>query len=164
MESRPQPDRGRADPIRLTHHLLDSLCDRADVNARVGGRDARREYSMWAQAEVCPAFRWRSHCRPVHVTLLDKVAKKTAFLRQAQLELGCRTSTSCRRASKNCRASPFDVIVARAFARCWNWSGSLACCCAEGGCWCAMKGTLPRDEIEQLGRRAQLGVRIAARR
>ncbi len=115
---------------------------------------------MWGRAGVCLEFRWRSRLPEVQVTLLDKVEKKVAFLRQAQLELRLTNIDAVHARVEQLRASPFDVILARAFATLLELVRLSRPLLAIGGCWCAMKGTLPRAEIEEL-ERARLGVRIA---
>ena len=81
-------------------------------------RTARRRCGYWTSVpgRSCRACRWRLRCQRPHVTLLDKVWAKVAFLRQAQLELRLPNVDVVHARVEQLRAPPFDVILARAFA------------------------------------------------
>lgn len=143
----------------LTRHLLDSLSIVPTVSARVSGKKAPRILDVGAGGGL-PGIPLAIALPEVQVTLLDKVEKKVAFLRQVQLELRLTNIDAVHARLEQLRASPFDVILARAFATLLELVRLSRPLLAIGGCWCAMKGTLPRAEIEEL-ERARLGVRIA---
>lgn len=143
----------------LTHHLLDSLSIVPTVNARVSGKKTPRVLDVGAGAGL-PGIPLAIALPEVQVTLLDKVEKKVAFLRQAQLELRLTNIDAVHARVEQLRASPFDVILARAFATLLELVRLTRPLLSTDGCWCAMKGSLPQAEIEEL-ERAQLGVSVA---
>ena len=87
----------------------------------------------------------------ISVALIDTVQKKTAFLNQVKSELGLSNVTvHSGRVEHLPSARKYDVITSRAFASLSDfvtWSGHLL---SENGCFLAMKGANPQEEIEQL--------------
>ncbi len=81
-------------------------------------------------------------------TLLDSNGKKTRFLFQARTALGLDNVTIVNdRVEAYHPPRPFDMIVSRAFASLadmTHWCQHLR---AEQGCFLAMKGQYPQDEI-----------------
>lgn len=84
------------------------------------------------------------------VCCVDAVAKKSSFIRQVASELSLKNLEAVHARVELLAAPHFDVVVSRAFA-------SLADFCAltrrrldDGGCWLAMKGKTPADEIAAL--------------
>lgn len=143
----------------LTHHLLDSLAIVPTLAAREHGEVALRVLDVGAGGGL-PGIPLAIALPAAHVTLLDKVEKKAAFLRQVKLELRLPNVDVVHARVEQLHGPRFDVILARAFATLLELVRLSRPLVARGGCWCAMKGTLPRAEIEEL-ERAQLGVRIA---
>lgn len=85
------------------------------------------------------------------VTLLDSNSKKTAFLRQAAIELGLTNiSVHCGRIEEFRPAQPFAAIVSRAFAELADFVRPTRALLAADGCWLAMKGLIPHEEIARL--------------
>lgn len=85
----------------------------------------------------------------VAVTLLDSNSKKTRFLKQmaAELKLANVTVVHSRVEEFDGR---FEIVTSRAFASLadmLNWCAHLV---APGGCFLAMKGLVPLDEIKAL--------------
>ncbi len=132
----------------LTQHVLDCLAalpafkgaaNVLDVGA--GGGLPGMVLAIWA-AQAQPAMR---------VSMIDTVHKKTAFLTQAKGELGL-ANVTVHTARVEALQVPqlFDVITSRAFAELKDfitWSQHLL---AEGGCYIAMKGVNPVEEIGRL--------------
>jgi 16S rRNA (guanine527-N7)-methyltransferase len=143
----------------LTHHLLDSLSIVPTLKTRVHVKAKLRVLDVGAGGGL-PGIPLAIALPAAHVTLLDKVGKKVAFLRQVQLELGLPNVDAVHARVEQLHAPPFDVILARAFATLLELVRLSRSLLANDGCWCAMKGMLPSAEIEEL-ERAQLGVRIA---
>ncbi len=91
-------------------------------------------------------------CHPDwQITMIDSNSKKTGFLQQAaiSLQLGNVTVVTSR-VEQFQPAQPFDVITSRAFADLGDfvaWSQHLL---APGGCYAAMKGVYPQDEVARL--------------
>jgi 16S rRNA (guanine527-N7)-methyltransferase len=79
------------------------------------------------------------------------VHKKTAFLTQVKAELGLPiVSVDSARVEQLRVKQKFDVITSRAFADLSDfvqWSGHLL---GEGGRFIAMKGVMPKAEIDRL--------------
>lgn len=132
----------------LVQHLIDSLAAvPAFVNARnvldvgSGGGLPGMVLAIWAQT-ACPEM---------HVSLIDTVHKKTAFLTQVKAELGLSNVTvHTGRVEELDLDGQFDVITSRAFADLSDfvqWAGHLL---APSGKFIAMKGTAPAEEIGRL--------------
>ncbi|HEY9145156.1 MAG TPA: 16S rRNA (guanine(527)-N(7))-methyltransferase RsmG [Thiobacillus sp.] len=95
----------------------------------------------------------------VRVTLIDSIAKKTAFLLQAKAELGLGNLTVVTGRVEDYRpAEGFDVITSRAFSDLREFVALTRHLLKPDGCWLAMKGLYPNEEIAQL----PLGVKVSA--
>jgi 16S rRNA (guanine527-N7)-methyltransferase len=91
---------------------------------------------MWPQASV---------------VLLDSNHKKTAFLRQAVIELGLtNVEVVCDRAEFWHPLERFDLVISRAFADLRDFLTLAGNLCGTNGLVAAMKGVYPNEEIEQL--------------
>ncbi len=137
----------QADQV-VSHHLLDSLAIVATLAQRAQGR-ALRVLDVGAGGGL-PGIPLALALPGLHFTLLDKVAKKTAFLQQAKLELGLGNVEIVQTRVEDYRVAPFDVIVARAFSSLADLVRLTRPLLSPTGLWCAMKGTLPSSEIEEL--------------
>jgi 16S rRNA (guanine527-N7)-methyltransferase len=86
------------------------------------------------------------------VTLIDKVAKKTAFQRQAVIELELENVTVADGRVEDLAPSRgvFDVIVSRAFTDLAAFTACTRHLLAPDGQWLAMKGQAPMREIAAL--------------
>ncbi|MGH8369570.1 MAG: 16S rRNA (guanine(527)-N(7))-methyltransferase RsmG [Gammaproteobacteria bacterium] len=83
--------------------------------------------------------------------LLDSNGKKTRFMIQAAAELGLHNVEVVQVRAEDYRpAEPFATVVSRAFASLADFLALTEHLCAPGGCWLAMKGELPTEEINQL--------------
>jgi 16S rRNA (guanine527-N7)-methyltransferase len=133
------------DPRQMvTQHLLDSL---AAVPAFSGARTVLDVGAGGGLPGIVLAI-----ARPdIHVSLIDTVHKKTAFLTQTKAELGLTNATiHTGRVEQLKVEEKFDVITSRAFAELAdfiNWSGQLL---ADGGRMIALKGQRPDDEIARI--------------
>ncbi|WP_456415816.1 16S rRNA (guanine(527)-N(7))-methyltransferase RsmG [Thiolapillus sp.] len=86
-------------------------------------------------------------------TLLDANSKKTRFLRQAKLELGLdNVQVEQARAERFQPPQSYDTITSRAFAALPDMLRLTRHMRAPGGCWLAMKGGVPEEELKALGR------------
>jgi 16S rRNA (guanine527-N7)-methyltransferase len=142
----------------LSHHLLDSLAI-APLVADLAGALPRRVLDVGAGGGL-PGVPLAIALPQLRFTLLDKVGKKVAFLQQARLELGLGNAEAVQASIEDYEAAPFDLILARAFSSLAELVRLTRRLIAPGGHWCAMKGTLPRAEIEEL-EQAGLGVRVS---
>jgi len=87
----------------------------------------------------------------LQVTLIDSVAKKTAFLLQAKAELGLdNVSVVTGRVETYQNVSGFDFITSRAFSDLKEFVTLTRHLLAPGGRWLAMKGLYPHEEIAAL--------------
>lgn len=135
----------------VSHHLLDSM---AAVPFFEGG--AVLDVGSGGGLPGIPLAIARPAAR---VTLIDSVAKKTAFLRQAKAELGLgNLEVVTGRVEEYHPAAGFDVIASRAFSDLREFVVLTRHLLNPGGRWLAMKGLYPNEEIAQL----PPGVRVSA--
>lgn len=130
------------DPTEMvTRHLLDSLAVLPCLHGATAvdlGSGAGLPGIVLAIAE--PAREW---------LLVDANGKKARFLRAAVRELSLTNVRVAQQRVEEVEGS-FDTVTARAFASLPDmlaWGGHLL---APGGRWLAMKGQLPRDELDAL--------------
>ena len=87
----------------------------------------------------------------LQVTLIDSIAKKTAFLLQAKAELGLvNLHVVTSRVEEYRPESGFDVITSRAFSDLREFVALTRPLLNPGGRWLAMKGLMPHEEIASL--------------
>jgi len=87
----------------------------------------------------------------LQVTLIDSIAKKTAFLLQAKAELGLANLTVVTSRVEDFRPETgFDVITSRAFSDLREFVSLTRHLLKPGGRWLAMKGLYPNEEIAVL--------------
>ena len=127
----------------VSHHLLDSLAILPYVPAGplldVGSGGGT------------PGIPLAIACPEMPVTLLDSNTKKTAFLQQAAIELGLKNiSVHAGRVEQYHPQVGFAAITSRAFAEIADFVSLSAHLMAENGCWLAMKGVRPDDELAKL--------------
>jgi 16S rRNA (guanine527-N7)-methyltransferase len=141
----------------LSHHLLDSLAVAPTLLELAAGR-ALRVLDVGAGGGL-PGIPLAVALPALGFTLLDKVEKKVAFLVQAKGELSLENVELVHSRVETYSTMPFDVILARAFTSLADLVRLSRHLLSPHGHWCALKGTLPRDEIDAL-EQAQLGVRV----
>ena len=132
----------------LTHHLLDSLSIVPHL-LRVTGDSSARVLDVGSGGGL-PGIVLAIAVPQARVSLVDAVQKKCAFLTQAQLELGLPNVEVRHARVETMRAPMFDVIVSRALTtldQFIRWTRHLL---RPGGCWLAMKGRAPADELAVL--------------
>lgn len=132
------------DPARMvSHHLLDSLA----VVPYFEGASVLDVGSGGGLPGIPLAI-----ARPeLQVTLIDSIAKKTAFLLQAKAELGLANLQVVTGRVEDFRpASGFDVVTSRAFSDLKELVVLTRHLLAPGGHWLAMKGLYPNEEIAVL--------------
>lgn len=131
----------------LTHHLLDSLAVVAPLRRHTGGRPARL-LDVGSGAGL-PGVVIAICCPEVHVSCVDTVAKKAAFIQQVAVALRLPHLRGLH-ARVETLTERYDVVSSRAFASLADfvsWSGDTL---AEQGVWLAMKGRHPAEEIAAL--------------
>ena len=135
----------------VSHHLLDSLAVLPHVPAGtlldVGSGGGMPGIPL---AIILPELA---------VTLIDSNSKKTAFLRQAAIELRLsNVNVHCGRVEQYHPSLPFSAITSRAFAELADFVVLSRHLLAADGVWLAMKGVRPEAEIAAL----PAGVRVRA--
>ncbi len=133
----------------LTHHLLDSLAILPEV-LRISNRASMRVLDVGSGGGL-PGIPLAIAAAQLHVTLVDRVQKKVAFLTQVKLELQL-TNVECvhGRVETLRPEGRFDVIVARAFGSLTELVRLTRYLLVQNGAWCAMKGVLPQAELTEL--------------
>lgn len=130
----------------ITHHLLDSLAVLPHLQR---GRPLRvLDIGSGGGLPGIPI----AIAQPTwHVVLLDSNHKKTAFLRQAAIELRLtNVDVQASRAEAYVIDQPFDVVISRAFSDLATFVAVGRHAVAPGGQMVAMKGVYPNEEIGQL--------------
>jgi len=132
----------------LTHHLLDSLAVAPHLQRLTGGAPAR--VLDVGSGGGLPGIVLAIAVPALNLTLVDAVQKKCAFLTQAKLELGLGNVEVLHGRAEALRLPPFDVVIARALATLAQFTGWTRHLLQPGGCWLAMKGRLPQEELAAL--------------
>jgi 16S rRNA (guanine527-N7)-methyltransferase len=133
----------------VSHHLLDSLAA-TPFFQRGGSPDAIQVLDVGSGGGLpgIPLAIARPEWR---VTLIDSVAKKTAFLLQVKAELGLANLAVATSRVEDYRVETrFDVITSRAFSDLKAFVTQTRHLLAPTGRWLAMKGLYPNEEIALL--------------
>lgn len=131
----------------VTQHLLDSLSVLPALQelALVGRRWA--DIGSGAGLPGIPL----AIVRPdLDMTLVETVTKKSAFQRQAKIELGLANVTVHNQRVEQMPGGTFDAVISRAFAELADFVRLAGHLPAPDGRLYAMKGLLPEDEISRL--------------
>lgn len=141
----------------LTQHLADSLAVVEPLRRRLveAGRSAEAGAGPVRLLDVgsgagLPGLVLALMLPGLDVTCVDAVGKKAAFVRQAAGELKLANLHAEHGRIEQLRLAPADVIVSRAFASLADFIVLTRRHLASGGCWLAMKGRRPDDEIAAL--------------
>jgi 16S rRNA (guanine527-N7)-methyltransferase len=134
------------DPLAMVgHHLLDSLSvlphlPLAAARARIA--DAGSGAGLPGIPLAIARPRW-------HVALAESSQKKSAFLRQAAIELALDNVEVHEGRVEAWRPQPlFDLVISRAFAALEEFIAACRHLVAPGGMLAAMKGAVPQDMRE----------------
>jgi 16S rRNA (guanine527-N7)-methyltransferase len=135
----------------LTHHLLDSLAVVRPLRHQLAQRHPQGSAQVLdvGSGAGLPGVVIAICCPDLRVTCVDAVAKKVAFIRQAQVALGL-AHLVARHARVEALSEVFDVVCSRAFASLVDFVDGSRQLLADGACWMAMKGQQPSDEIAAL--------------
>lgn len=140
----------------VSHHLLDSLAAVPHFHA-----EAVLDVGSGGGLPGIPL----AIARPeLQVTLIDSIAKKTAFLLQAKAELGLENVKVVTGRVEDFRPeAPFDAITSRAFSDLKEFVTLTRHLLKPAGRWLAMKGLLPHEEIGVLPPWAKVSANIELR-
>jgi 16S rRNA (guanine527-N7)-methyltransferase len=135
------------EPERMvTHHLLDALAVLPHLPQRAG----LRMLDVGAGGGI-PGIPLAIARPDWHVTLVDTVHKKVAFIQQAAIELGLRNvDAQAVRVEALVPSAPFDVVISRAFADIATFAATSARHLARDGWLVAMKGVHPHEELAEV--------------
>jgi 16S rRNA (guanine527-N7)-methyltransferase len=152
------------DPVEmLTHHLLDSLAVVAPLRVRLAGLACNQDGAdeplgkdyLYRLLDVgagagLPGVVIAICCPDIHVTCVDAVAKKMAFVQQVATELKL-PNLKALHARVETLTDKYDVISSRAFATLLDFvTGSRAALKSATGIWLAMKAKDTSAEIAVL--------------
>jgi 16S rRNA (guanine527-N7)-methyltransferase len=131
----------------VTQHLLDSLSVLPVLqdSVLVGRRWA--DIGSGAGLPGIPLAIVRSD---LDMSLIETVEKKSAFQRQAKIELGLANVTVVKHRVEDLPGGQFDAVISRAFADLADFVRLAGHLLVQGGRLYAMKGQLPEDEISRL--------------
>jgi 16S rRNA (guanine527-N7)-methyltransferase len=151
----------------LTHHLLDSLAIIAPLRIRLAGlayeQDGAGDYYndgiarqyLYKLLDVgagagLPGVVLAICCPDIHVTCVDAVAKKMAFVQQVATELKL-PNLKALHARVETLTDKYDIITSRAFATLLDFvTGSSAALKSATGVWLAMKAKDTSAEVAEL--------------
>ena len=139
----------------LTQHLADCLTVVPPFVRYLAGRagdagDASLRVLDVGSGGGLPAAVLATMLHRCDVTSVDAVGKKAAFVRQVAGALGLPNLHAVHGRVERLNVPPFDVITARAFASLAALVSLTKPALAPGGCWAAMKGRHPEEEIAAL--------------
>jgi 16S rRNA (guanine527-N7)-methyltransferase len=127
----------------LVHHLFDSLA----VAPHLAG-DSILDVGSGAGLPGIPLALAKPEAS---VTLLEANHKKSAFLRQAAIELALQNVEVVNARVENWEAPRrYDVVISRAFSDLAEFVGLAGRLCEDGGVLAAMKGVHPHEELAHL--------------
>jgi 16S rRNA (guanine527-N7)-methyltransferase len=137
------------DPQQMVHqHLLDCLAALPPLDRHLHGSEARI-LDVGSGAGL-PGVVWALMRPNWSVCCVDAVAKKASFVRQVAAELALRNLQAEHARVERLRIPPAAVVVSRAFASLADFSALTRQHLSPSGCWLAMKGKIPDDEIAAL--------------
>ena len=138
------------DPQRMVHqHLLDSLAALPSLDRRLQGRDDARILDVGSGAGL-PGVVWALMRPGWSICCVDAVAKKISFIRQVAAELSLRNLQAEHSRVEQLQRPGFDLVASRAFASLADFSALTRRHLQPDGCWVAMKGKVPEEEIAAL--------------
>jgi len=131
----------------VTQHLLDSL---SVLPALQELALAGRRWADIGSGAGLPGIPLAIVRPDLDMTLVEAVAKKSAFQRQAKIELGLANLTVVNRRVEELPGGAFDAVISRAFADLADFVRLAGHLPTPDGRLYAMKGQLPEDEIGRL--------------
>lgn len=137
----------RDDAEMVTQHLLDSLSVLPALQE--SALTARRWADVGSGAGL-PGIPLAIARPDLDMTLIETVEKKSAFQRQAKIELGLSNITVANRRVEVMPGGQFAAVISRAFAELADFVDLTGHLLEPQGRLYAMKGQLPESEISRL--------------
>jgi 16S rRNA (guanine527-N7)-methyltransferase len=137
----------RDEGAMITQHLLDSL---SVLPVLQESALAGRRWADVGSGAGLPGIPLAIVQPELDMSLIETVEKKSAFLRQARIELGLTNVTVVNARVEEMPGGTFDAVISRAFAELADFVRLAGHLLAPGGRLYAMKGLLPDDEITHL--------------
>ena len=131
----------------VVQHLLDSL---SVLPAVQESALAGRRWADVGSGAGLPGIPLAIARPTLEFTLIETVEKKSAFQRQAKIELGLKNLAVLGGRVEEVAAGGFDAVVSRAFAELADFVRLAGHLPVPGGRLYAMKGAIPEDEIGRL--------------
>lgn len=131
----------------VNQHLLDSL---SLLPAIEKSALAGRRWADVGSGAGLPGIPLAIARPTLEFTLIETVEKKSAFQRQAKIELGLKNLAMLGGRVEEVAAGGFDAVVSRAFAELADFVRLAGHLPVPGGRLYAMKGAIPEDEIGRL--------------
>jgi len=131
----------------VTQHLLDSL---SVLPALQESALAGRRWADVGSGAGLPGIPLAIVRPDLAMTLVETVEKKSAFQRQAKIELALPNITVVNQRVEDLAGGQYDAVISRAFADLAEFVRLAGHLLAPGGRLYAMKGQLPEDEISCL--------------
>lgn len=135
-------------------HLLDCLAVVGPLR-RVVGIGPARVLDVGSGAGL-PGVVLAVAAPELHVTCVDAVAKKAAFVTQVAAELALKNLRSEHARVEQLRLPPFDLVTSRALGSLRDLVRLTRPLLKPGGVWMAMKGVHPIDELAELATDAEV--------
>ena len=134
----------------VSHHLLDSLAILPILQGWLDGQTTPNILDVGSGGGL-PGIVLAIMQPQWHLTLIDPVHKKTAFLQQAGAQLALTNLEVITGKVEDLPVTKtYDVITSRAFASVADFIQLSQSVLAPNGFFAAMKGTLPNEEIAEL--------------
>ena len=137
----------REESEMVTQHLLDSL---SMLPVLSESALAGRRWADVGSGAGLPGIPLAIVRPDLDMTLIETIEKKSAFLRQAKIELGLSNlKVVCGRV-EDMAGGLFDAVISRAFAELATFVDLAGHLLAQNGRLYAMKGLAPEDELSRL--------------
>lgn len=137
----------REESEMLTQHLLDSL---SLLPVLPESALAGRRWADVGSGAGLPGIPLAIARSDLDMTLIETVEKKSAFQRQAKIELGLPNIAVVNRRVEEMPEGVFDTVVSRAFAELASFVDLAGHLLAARGRLYAMKGLVPEEEMKRL--------------
>lgn len=135
------------------HHVVDCMAAVPAVRRHLQAARLQRRPRILdvGSGGGLPGIVWAVMVPEADITCVDSVGKKAAFVRQAAGQLALPNLQARHARVEQLSGQTFDLITSRAFASLLDFTRLTRHALAAGGCWVAMKGQSPTEEVSALG-------------